>query len=57
MAAARETSKYDEVVTKYHSLTVKAMGEDPSRKVVDFVAGSLDASVKDLLALLFPFTS
>ena len=43
---------YDEVVTKFRSLAVKALGEDKSGKVVDFVSGPLDAPASGLLGLL-----
>ena len=43
---------YDEVVTKFQSLTVKALGEGNGDKVVEFISGPVDATVSGLLGLL-----
>ena len=43
---------YEEVAAKFRSLTVKALGQDKSDKVIDFVSGPLDAPASKLLALL-----
>ena len=45
--------KYDEVVSKFRSLTVRTLGQGEGSKIIEYLSGPLDTPAMDFLNVLF----